>query len=289
MALYELTADVPFIAPVLIGAFDGWIDASGASTGAATTLGERGDVVARFDADALYDYRARRPALDVVDGTLTHLEWPELTLRSVETGGRQLLVLSGPEPDFRWRQLGIDVLDLCLRTGVVQWASLGALPAAVPHTRPVPVLATASAPDLLHDDEIKGPAGLLRVPGAALSTLELAVSGTGIPAVGFYAQVPHYVGGPYAAASIALLEHLGQHLGVDLPLGSLVTEAQEQRDRLDSAVAQDEDATGYLQRLEAMAGEERIPSGDELASEIERFLSETGRDAGDEGGPFEGR
>jgi hypothetical protein len=289
MALYEMTADVPFVAPVLVGAFDGWIDASGASTGAATTLGELGDVVARFDADALYDYRARRPALDVIDGTLTRLEWPELTLRSVEIGGRHLLVLTGPEPDFRWRQLGTDVLDLCLRAGVVQWTSLGALPAAVPHTRPVPVLATASGPDLLHEDEIKGPAGLLRVPGAALSTLELAVSGTGIPAVGFYAQVPHYVGGPYAAASIALLEHLGRHLGVELPLGSLITEAQEQRDRLDAAVAQDEDAAGYLQRLETLAGEERMPSGDELASEIERFLSETGRDAGDESGPFEGR
>jgi PAC2 family protein len=287
--LYETTADEPFVAPVLIGAFDGWIDASGAATMAATTLGETGDVVARFDADALYDYRARRPVLDVVDGTLTRLEWPELVLRSVEAGGRHLLILTGPEPDYRWRQLGTDVLDLCLRVGVVQWVSMGAIPAAVPHTRPVPVLATASKSGLLHDDEVQGPQGLLRVPGAALSTLELAVSGTGIPAVGFFAQVPHYVGGPYAAASIALLEHLGRHLGVDLPLGSLVDDAQEQRDRLDAAVAADEDAAGYLQRLEALAGDERIPSGDELASEIERFLSETGRDGGDEPGPFEGR
>ena len=287
--LYETTADEPFVAPVLIGAFDGWIDASGAATTAATTLGEKGDVVARFDADALYDYRARRPVLDVVDGTLTRLEWPELVLRSVEAGGRHLLILTGPEPDYHWRQLGTDVLDLCLRVGVVQWVSMGAIPAAVPHTRPVPVLATASKSGLLHDDEVQGPQGLLRVPGAALSTLELAVSGTGIPAVGFFAQVPHYVGGPYAAASIALLEHLGRHLGVELPLGSLIGDAQEQRDRLDAAVAADEDAAGYLQRLETLAGDERIPSGDELASEIERFLSETGRDGGDEPGPFEGR
>ncbi|MEP6972787.1 MAG: PAC2 family protein [Actinomycetota bacterium] len=288
-SLYELTADEPFVAPVLIGAFDGWIDASGAATMAAEALGQKGDVVARFDADALYDYRARRPVLDVVDGTLARLEWPELVLRSTESGGRHLLILTGPEPDYRWRQLGTDVLDLCLRVGVVQWVSMGAIPAAVPHTRPVPVLATASKSGLLHDDEIQGPQGLLRVPGAALSTLELAVSGTGIPAVGFFAQVPHYVGGPYAAASIALLEHLGRHLGVELPLGSLVGDAQEQRDRLDAAVAADEDAAGYLQRLETLAGDERIPSGDELASEIERFLSETGRDGGDEPGPFEGR
>lgn len=289
MLLYEMTGDVPFVAPVLIAAFDGWIDASSAATGAATQIAERGDVVARFDADALFDYRARRPVLDVVDGTLAHLEWPELTVRSVEANGRHLLVLTGPEPDYRWRQLGTDVLDLCLRVGVVQWVSMGAIPAAVPHTRPVPVLATASADGLLRDDETKGPAGLLRVPGAALSTVELAVSGNGIPAVGFFAQVPHYVGGPYASASIALIEHVERHLGVGIPLGMLAEEAQAQRDRLDAAVAADEDASAYLHRLETLAGDERIPSGDELAVEIERFLSETGRDGGDDPSPFEGR
>ena len=289
MTMYELTGDVPFVEPVMIAAFDGWIDASGASTAAASTLAEGGDVVARFDGDALYDYRARRPVLDVIDGTLTRLEWPELAVRSVEASGRQLLIMTGPEPDYRWRQMGTDVLDLCLRAGVVQWVSLGSLPAAVPHTRAVPVLATASRSGLLQADVIKGPAGLLRVPGAALSTLELAVTATGIPGVGFFAQVPHYVGGPYASASIALLEHVGRHLGVDMALGSLVADAQEQRDRLDAAVASDADAAAYLQRLEAMAADERI-SGDDLASEIERFLSETGRDGGNEdAGPFEGR
>jgi len=288
-SLYEMTADEPFMAPVMVGAFDGWIDASAAATAAAATLAETGEVVARFDGDALYDYRARRPVLDVVDGTLARLEWPELTVRSVDAGGRHLLILTGPEPDYHWRALGTDVLDLCLRVGVVQWVSLGAIPAAVPHTRPVPVLATASREGLLHEDETQGPQGLLRVPGAALSTLELAVSGTGIPAVGFFAQVPHYVGGPFAIASIALLEHLGRHLGVDLPLGTLIADAQEQRDRLDAAVAADEDAGAYLQRLEGLAGEERSTSGDELASEIERFLSERSHEGGDDTGPFEGR
>ena len=287
-SLYQMTADIPFVAPVMVGAFDGWIDASAVATSAAATLAENGEVVARFDGDALYDYRARRPVLDVVDGTLTRLEWPELTVRSVEAGGRHLLILTGPEPDYHWRQMGTDVLDLCLRVGVVQWVSLGAIPAAVPHTRPVPVLATASKEGLLHEDESKGPQGLLRVPGAALSTLELAVSGTGIPAVGFFAQVPHYVGGPFAIASIALLEHLGRHLGVELPLGTLIADAQEQRDRLDAAVAADEDAGAYLQRLEALAGEDRLTSGDELASEIERFLSDPTREPGEDG-PFEGR
>jgi hypothetical protein len=91
--------------------------------------------------------------------------------------------------------------------------------------------------------------------------------------VGFYAQVPHYVGGPYAPATIALVEHVGGHLGLELPLGSLPEEAVAQRTRIDAAVQSDDDARDYLQRLEELpATGERIPSGDELASEIEKFL-----------------
>jgi hypothetical protein len=282
VGLYQLSDGLePLSAPVLVGAFDGWIDASGAATGAATQLAGKGGTIATFDGDAIFDYRARRPVLDVIDGTLTRLEWPELVIRRVAYEGRDVLVMVGPEPDYRWRQLGADVLDLALRLGVIEWVSLGAIPAAVPHTRSVPVLATASGPSLLHADEQQGPGGLLRVPGAALSTIEMALSGNGIPAVGFYAQVPHYVGGPYAAASIALLEHLERHLGVPLVLGDLPEEALQQRNRLDEAVASDDDTKRYLARLEEIAGEERVPSGDELASEIERYLREADQ-GGDE-------
>lgn len=261
------------VAPAIVAAFDGWIDAGGASTTAAGRLGEGGDVLATFEADLLFDYRSRRPVLDIVDGTLTELTWPELVVRRRRLGGRDLLVFTGPEPDFRWRELGSEILELALRLGVVEWMSLGAIPAAVPHTRPVPILANASKPGLLHPDEIQGPQGLLRVPAAALSTIEIAVAASGIPTVGFYAQVPHYVGGAFPAATIALLEHASRHLGVDVPLGSLPDEASATRARIDAAVEADEDSRTYLARLETIAGEEGgLPSGDELASEIERFL-----------------
>ena len=286
MALYQLHDPPTLVAPALIVAFDGWIDASGAATSAASHAVGEGEILATFDADALFDYRARRPVLDVVDGTLAKLAWPELHVRRITVGGRDLLVLVGPEPDYRWRQLGVDVLDMVIRLGVVEWISLGAIPAAVPHTRAVPVLATASKQGLLRDDEQQGPEGLLRVPAAALSTIEVAVSGSGVPAVGFYAQVPHYVGGPYASATIALLEHVERHLGITIPLGSLPDDAFQQRQRLDAAVESDDDARTYLERLESIAGEERMPSGDELATEIERYLRDAG---GDEPRPFEGR
>lgn len=273
MSLLRLREDLPTLrAPVLIGAFDGWIDAGSAASAAAALLAVDAEELATGDSDALFDYRSRRPVLDVVDGTLSELDWPTISIVRRTEGGRDLLVLHGPEPDFRWKELAEQVMETAVRLGVVQWVSLGAIPAAMPHTRPVHVFGTASQAGLLHDDVEQGPQGLLRVPAASLSVIEMAIAGAGIPSVGFYAQVPHYVGGSFAAATIALLEQVGSHLGVDLPLGELPDEALAQRQRLDAAVGGDDDARQYLERLESIAGEEHVPSGDELASEIERFL-----------------
>ncbi len=285
VSLYRLQDPVPeLVAPVLIAAFDGWIDAAGAATACANLVAEDGEVLASFDVDSLNDYRARRPVLDVVDGVLARMQWPDIVLRHAKAGGRDLLVLVGPEPDYRWKQLGEDVLDLALRLGVVEWISLGAIPAAVPHTRPVPVLATASADASLRDGEQQGPGGILRVPAAALSAVEMTVAGAGIPAVGYYAQVPHYIGtSAYAPATLALLQHLERRLGITLPLGALGDDAVAQRQRLDAAIAEDEDSREYLTRLEALASEERMPTGDEIASEIERYLRQTGGPDGEPG------
>jgi PAC2 family protein len=284
VSLYRLADPLPtLVAPVLIAAFDGWIDAAGAATACANHLAEDGQVVASFDVDSLNDYRARRPVLDVVDGVLARMQWPDIVLRHRRVAGRDLLVLVGPEPDYKWKQLGIDVMELALRLGVIEWISLGAIPAAVPHTRPVPVLATASAEAILRDGEQQGPGGVLRVPAAALSAIEMTVAGAGVPSIGYYAQVPHYVGtSAYAPATLALLQHLERRLGVTLPLGTLADEAIEQRQRLDAAIAEDEDSREYLGRLESLASEERVPSGDEIASEIERYLRQQG--SGGEGG-----
>ena len=249
MPLYRLEEpSPPLTAPVVVAAFDGWIDAAGAASSAADQLADDGKLLATFEGDVLFDYRSRRPTLDVVDGTLTRLVWPKLAN---------------------------DILELCLRLGVVEWVSLGAIPAAVPHTRPVPVMATASAEGALHEAETKGPPGLLRVPSAGLSAMEVVVSGSGIPAVGFYAQVPHYVGGPYAAATLALLQHLSRHLRIELPLDALNEDAMTQRERLDAAVAGDDDVRAILLQLES-ASEEELPSGDDLAAEIERYLRNEG-------------
>jgi PAC2 family len=284
MTLLRITDGTNLKAPVLIAAFDSWVDAGSASTSAAGLLAEEATVVATFDADRLFDYRARRPTLEIVDGRPSSLAWPELSVRHAKIGDRDLLVLAGPEPDYRWRALADAAVTLTKELGIAEWISLGSIPAAVPHTRPVPVLGTESKPGLLRGDVRPGPAGLLRVPSAAISVLDVAVSEAGVPAVGYFAQVPHYVNGSYPPAALALLNAVASHLGVELPLAGLVGEAQALRTRLDTATTLDESTREYITRLEAMVDEERLPAGDELISEIERFLRERGP-----GGTGEGR
>ena len=285
MTLFTLADDVGALdAPVLVAALEGWVDAGTAGTLAAGQLAENGRVVATFDGDAIYDYRARRPTLDIADGRPMRLEWAELRVLATRVAERDLLVLRGPEPDYRWRELSDDMVALARQLGVVTWVSLGAIPAAVPHTRPVPILATASAPGLLPKEIRQGPDGLLRVPAAALSVLEMAVGAAGIPAVGLFAQVPHYFNGAYPTAALALLGSLGQFLGVELPVGALATQALERRSLLDAAAAADEDTKAHVERLELLADQSRLPAGDELIAEIERFLREGDDEEGGEGG-----
>ena len=276
MSLYTLDDPRDLIAPVLIAAFDGWVDAGSAATTALAVLADDGTPVATFDADQLFDYRARRPPLEIVDGRLTELTWPSLVLRRTRLEERDLLILVGPEPDYQWRKFTADMIDLAGRLGVVQWISLGAIPAAVPHTRQVPIMGTEASPGLLRGEVTAGPAGTLRVPSALVSALEIEVAAAGIPALGYFAQVPHYVSGPYATAALELLRALGNHLGATIPARELEEEARQLRTRLDTAAGLDESTRGYVERLEAMYDEQRLPSGDDLISDIERFLRDQG-------------
>jgi proteasome assembly chaperone (PAC2) family protein len=280
MTLYKLARHDELVAPSMIVALDGWVDAGSAATTAAATLAEGGRILATFDADAIFDYRARRPTLEIIDGRPESLTWPELILRSTRVSERDLLVLTGAEPDYRWHELSADIADLARQLGVTEWISLGAIPAAVPHTRPVPILGTASEPGLLRGGVQPGPQGTLTVPAAAISVLDIAMTKAGIPTVGYFAQIPHYISGPYPGASIELLLVLGRHLGLELDTGHLPEEARLMRVRLDAAAAREETTRTYVERLEAMVDEARLPSGDDLITEIERFL----RDGGNQGG-----
>jgi hypothetical protein len=273
--------DGGLVAPTMVVAFDAWVDAGSASTLAVGALiDDDAPVVAELDADRLFDYRARRPTLDIIDGRPARLDWPTLAIRRTRLGERDLLVLTGPEPDFRWRELADDVVGFARSVELEQWISIGAIPAAVPHTRPVPILGTESSPGLLRGDVAAGPRGRLRVPSAALSVLDIAIAEAGFPALGYFAQIPHYVSGEYAPAAVALLEAVTGHLGVRVEAVALRAEADQLRTRLDTAASLDEKTRAYVTRLEEMVDESGLPAGDELISDIERFLREQGNEPG---------
>ncbi len=284
MPLFHLDESNLPESPVLIAALDGWVNGGQAATLAAEQLATAGRVVATFDGDQLFDYRSRRPTLDVVDGKLAELEWPRLQLTLSGLEGRDLLILNGAEPDFRWQELAEAIRSLVERLGVTSWVSLGAIPCTVAHTRPVPVLGTASSSGLLPAGVSQGPIGHLRVPAASLSVFELAVSGAGIPALGFYAQVPHYAAGNFPSGAIALLRCVGDYLGLKLPTGELGRRALETRTLLDAATARDEATRTYIESLEEAADAAGNPSGEDLIADIERYLRDRTPDGGDHGG-----
>jgi hypothetical protein len=257
--------------PVMVSALAGWVDAAAAGTSAAAKLIIESEVVATFDSDLLFDYRSQRPILDIVDGVMTQTVWPEVVVRHSRVDDRDLLVLTGLEPDLAWKRFASGVAELAERFGVAQFVTLGSVPAAVPHTLPPPVMTTASNIDLLKG-EVRPPEGLLRVPAAAVSMVDQQVAATGVPTVGFFVQVPHYVTAPYTSAVLALLSRLEQHLEFDLSLGSLAEEAIEHKSQLDEIVARQPEAQEHVRQLEAMNEEQRVVSGEELASEIERYL-----------------
>ncbi|MGI8773845.1 MAG: PAC2 family protein [Actinomycetota bacterium] len=283
MSIYSFQSEPELNAPVMVSALAGWVDAAGAGTTAAAHLADGGEIIARFDGDVLFDYRSQRPILDIVDGRMRKAVWPQVTVTHSVVAGRDILVLSGAEPDMAWRRFAAGVADVAARLHVAQLITLGSVPAAVPHTLPAPVMTTASDDALLKDGN-RPPEGLLRVPAAAVSMVDMHVAEQGVPTVGFFVQVPHYVTGTYPSGVLALLQRFSHHLELEMPLGSFEEEASVHRHQLDDIVEQQPEAREHIRALESMSVD-RVVSGEELASEIERYL----RDAapGDRG-PFEG-
>lgn len=291
VSIYRLLVDEPLTQPALITALDGWVDAGSAGTAAAEHIAKGGEVVATFDADALLDYRARRPTLDIALGRMAEMAWLQLSVTLVRAGARDLLVLTGPEPDYRWQEFKGGVVELARRLAVVDSVCMGAIPAMVPHTRATPVLMTGTERRPGPTDPPL-PAEFLRVPGSAVNLVEMGCAEQGIRSVGCWAHVPHYVGGTYPAGALALVERVAEHLGVAVPVDELAEQSRRERIRLDQAVAGNGEAQEYVRRLEetstlaTMAAGEGVNAGEGLAAEVERFLRER---TGDDRDPSEGQ
>jgi proteasome assembly chaperone (PAC2) family protein len=277
-SLYSMVERPDLDSPVLIMVLKGWIDAGLGADGAAAVLTRQLEpkTVARFDADALLDWRARRPTMRLVDGINTQLTWDETELSWAKDGlGHDVLLLFGNEPDHAWLAFSEQVVDLAEDLGARMVVGLGAYPTPVPHTRTPLIAASASSADLAQ--------GLLlnsvEVPSGVQGMIERRAALRGLPALGLWVQVPHYVSAmPYPAASLALLQATNRSTGLDLPLADLRDQADASRRRIDELIAQNPEHTAMLEQLEAQADQQasdtalQATSGDELAAELERFL-----------------
>ena len=286
-ALYEVHGSPNLVDPVLVLAMEGWVDAGyGAATAVSALLGGmETQVLANFDDDGLLDQRARRPIAHLRDGINTGLTWPTILLQHARPGdGRDVLVLSGPEPDVRWREFVAGVVGLAGQLGVTLVVGLGAFPAPVPHTRPVRLAATATTPELA--SRVGFIPGSIDVPAGIHAALERGFAEAEMPCVGIWARVPHYVAAmPYPAASAALLDKLAELAGIPVNSDALHRASEVTRRRVDELIANSDEHGEMVRKLEAQHDEELgptglgsdpLPSGDELAAELERFLRNEG-------------
>jgi len=277
----------------LIVALDGFLSAGSAVALVAEQLSTpEAEIVHDFDLDAMYDYRARRPAITFRRDHYAEYTEPVLQLtRNVDRAGRPYLVLTGPEPDFGWEAFTAEAIEVITDLGVPLTVSLGGVPMGVPHTRPPLLTMHGSRPELVDRKNFWN--AEVTVPASAQALLEFRMAEQGLDAIGYVVHVPHYLAQiEYPTAAIALLDAVGVKLGLDLDLEDL-------RARQPDSIAQIEQQIVEQEGEEVLAGLERqydifsrgaaeslladddsLPTGDELADQLEKFLAQQRKDDG---------
>ena len=289
--LYELTGEVPELeGPVLIQALDGYVDAGSAKRLAREQLltvhGAR--PVAVFDVDALLDYRARRPSMTFDEDHWSDYSDPQLAVHLAHDAEQTpFLVLSGPEPDVRWEAFTAAVRMLVADLGVRLTVGMNAIPMAVPHTRPLGIIAHAARPEMVSGHERW--VGTVQVPSTAGHLLEYRLGQAGLDAAGFAVAVPHYLAeAEYAPAALSLLGSVADLSGLSFRTEELEVAAEKVRAHVDETVAGSDEVRAVVEALERqydafLAGAGRsllaemggsLPTAEELGDELERFLAE---------------
>ncbi len=293
--LVHIVDDVPELdgptelAMVLV--LDGFLDAgSSAALAARHLVAESGGgrVVATFEVDEFHDYRARRPAMSFVRDHYEQYDAPRLVVRLLtDDAGTPYLLMHGPEPDNKWEAFATAVRHVVDELGVTRVIGLGAVPMAVPHTRPIAITHHANNPDLLAADSPWR--GELRIPSSAQSLLELRLGETGHDALGFVAHIPHYLAQlDYPEAAVALLEHVERAARIAVDLTDLRAAARERSEEIATYLAANTEVLEVVQALEQqydafaraeqegsslLAEDEPIPTGEEIGRQFEQFLA----------------
>ena len=272
----------------MVAAFKGWNDAADAASSAiqfvGSSLGARR--FATIDPEEFYDFQATRPQTKLSDGQTREIVWPavELYEARVPLADRDLILMSGTEPSFRWRTFCEVVVELAEALGTELFVTLGALLADVPHTRPVAVTGLSSDRALvsrlgLAPSSYEGPTGIVGILHAACQDADL-------PSASLWAAVPHYIAAtPNPKAALALVRKLEGLVGIAVDGSELETASADYERQVDVAVRSDPDVQAFVERLEQAANEEgeeddglSLPSGDQLARDLQRFLRQRGGD-----------
>ena len=282
-------------APALVCAFTGWNDAGDAASAALRFVGASLGATrfAQIDPEEFYDFQATRPRIRLVDGRTREISWPSVEIYEARAprAPRDLVLLQGPEPSFRWRSFARLVVDLAEALGTQMIVTLGALLADVPHSKPVNITGIASDDSLvdrlgLSSASYEGPTGIVGV-------LHSACQEAGVPSASLWASVPHYVAAaPNPKAALALVRRLESLVGVTVDASELESAAGDYERQVSLAVQSDPDVQAFVERLERAAEEEaddldptELPSGDVIAREFQRFLRQRGPDQPGAGGP----
>ena len=275
----------------MILVLDGFLDAGNAAAIAARHLVNEaggGRVVATFEVDEFHDYRARRPAMSFVRDHYEQYDAPRLVVRLLgDDAGTPYLLMHGPEPDNKWEAFAAAVRHVVERLGVNRVIGLGAVPMAVPHTRPIAITHHANNPELLAADSPWR--GELRIPSSAQALLEVRLGESGHDTMGFVAHIPHYLAQlDYPEASVSLLDHVERAAGIAVDLSDLRSAAQGRDEEIATYLAANTEVLEVVQALEQqydafaraeqegnslLAADEPIPTGEEIGRQFEQFLA----------------
>lgn len=254
-------------------------------------------LVASVDIDSVFDYRARRPVVELAGTTLGGVRLPSLDVHLLhDDAGVPYVLVEGLEPDYRWQALVEELVDLAddLEISSVTWVHSFAMP--VPHTRPVRLSATGNREELAEQLSVwsphtEAPAHFAHVLAARLAEREY-------PVLGLVALIPHYVAEmPVPSGAIAVLEGLGTATGLMLSTSSLREADREFRQSVDEQIANNNEVGELITTLEQqhdayladlpqqssiVQADGGLPSADDIATELEQFLAQA-RDRDDKG------
>ena len=293
--LRMLTESPGFENPVLIYGLTGFLEAGSAVRLATDHIlaSVEHQVVAEFDIDALFDYRARRPRLRFSSDHYAEADLPTLQISACRDAmGAGFFVMHGVEPDFAWRSIIDDVAEFIDAQHIVRTIGMLAVPFPAPHTRPVAVTAHANDPSLLGNR--RSWVGDMEVPGSLSGVMEYTLGQRGIPAMGFAAHVPHYLANlVHPASALALIKEVSLSTGLLIPTDALRVSAEQADADLNEQLQQNSENLDAVHQLEGqydvLVAERAEEAGgtaagvDTIASQVEQFLAQLdSRSKGDE-------